>query len=87
MSYSRSLVGQRQALDGLAQTGVSRELWRPSRLPSNLTPERLASRREVLKLIDEQSELLEFSARARGIDAHYQRARPGKLELLSKWQG
>jgi hypothetical protein len=43
-------------------------------LPSNLTPERLASRREVLKLIDEQSELLEFSARAKGIDAHYQRA-------------
>jgi hypothetical protein len=43
-------------------------------LPDNLTPERLEDRREVLQLIDQQTELLEFSARARGIDAHYQRA-------------
>jgi hypothetical protein len=48
-------------------------------LPDNLTPERLADRRAMLKLVDEQAELLEFSARARGIDEHYERA----LTMLS----
>jgi hypothetical protein len=48
-------------------------------LPGNLSPERLSNRREVLRLIDRQTELLEFSARARGIDAHYERA----LTMLS----
>ena len=43
-------------------------------LPDNLSLERLGNRREVLRLIDRQTELLEFSAKARGIDAHYQRA-------------
>ncbi len=43
-------------------------------LPANLTPGRLENRRNVLKLIDEQSELLETSATARGIDEFYQRA-------------
>jgi hypothetical protein len=43
-------------------------------LPANLSPERLANRREALKLIDKQAELLEFSATARGIDAQYERA-------------
>jgi hypothetical protein len=43
-------------------------------LPATLSAQRLANRREVLRLIDKQAELLEFSARARGIDAHYQRA-------------
>jgi hypothetical protein len=43
-------------------------------LPDNLSPERLGNRREMLRLIDRQTELLEFSARARGIDAHYERA-------------
>jgi hypothetical protein len=43
-------------------------------LPDNLTPERLENRREVMQLIDQQTALLETSARARGIDAHYQRA-------------
>ncbi|MBY0230433.1 MAG: DUF1501 domain-containing protein [Gemmataceae bacterium] len=43
-------------------------------LPSSLTPERLASRREMLKLIDRQTDLMEHSARARGIDAHVERA-------------
>jgi hypothetical protein len=43
-------------------------------LPSNISPERLNNRREVLKLIDQQTELMEFSARAKGIDEHYQRA-------------
>ncbi len=40
-------------------------------LPANLSPERLENRREVLRLIDRQAELLEFSARARGIDDNY----------------
>jgi Protein of unknown function (DUF1501) len=48
-------------------------------LPDNLTPERLADRRAMLRLVDEQTELLEFSARARGIDEHYERA----LTMLS----
>lgn len=43
-------------------------------LPDNLSLERLGNRREVLRLIDRQTELLDFSAKARGIDAHYQRA-------------
>ncbi|HZV06582.1 MAG TPA: DUF1501 domain-containing protein [Gemmataceae bacterium] len=43
-------------------------------LPDNLSLERLGNRREVLRLIDRQTELLEFSAKARGIDAHYERA-------------
>ena len=43
-------------------------------LPANLSPERLGNRREMLRLIDRQTELLEFSAKARGIDAHYERA-------------
>src|SRR5262249_36289725 len=48
-------------------------------LPANLSAERLGNRREVLRLIDHQTELLEFSARARGIDEHYARA----LTMLS----
>lgn len=43
-------------------------------LPENIAPERLENRREVMRLIDQQTELLETSPRARGIDAHYQRA-------------
>ena len=43
-------------------------------LPDNLSPERLGNRREMLRLIDRQTELLDFSAKARGIDAHYERA-------------
>lgn len=43
-------------------------------LPENLSAERLASRREMMRLIDRQSELLEFSAKARGIAAHHERA-------------
>jgi hypothetical protein len=48
-------------------------------LPDNLSLQRLENRRAVLKLIDEQADLIEFSARARGIDAHYERA----LTMLS----
>ncbi|MBV8203111.1 MAG: DUF1501 domain-containing protein, partial [Acidobacteria bacterium] len=43
-------------------------------LPASLSAGRLENRREVLRLIDQQSELLEFSARARGIDENYEAA-------------
>ena len=43
-------------------------------LPSNLTAERLASRRELQKLIDAQSRLLDYSAAARGLDSYYDKA-------------
>ena len=43
-------------------------------LPEGITTERLHNRREVANLIDRSTELLEISTRARGIDAHFQRA-------------
>ena len=43
-------------------------------LPDNLTPDRLADRRAMMRLVDEQSALLEYSARARGIDETYDKA-------------
>ena len=43
-------------------------------LPAGLSPERLEGRREIQRLIDGQTELLDFSARARGIDATYEKA-------------
>ncbi len=43
-------------------------------LPDNLTPDRLADRRAMMRLVDEQSALLEYSARARGIDETYAKA-------------
>jgi hypothetical protein len=43
-------------------------------LPADVSLERLEARRELLKLIDEQSKLLDQSATARGIDETYQRA-------------
>jgi hypothetical protein len=43
-------------------------------LPASLSLDRLQARREMLKLVDQQSRLLEFSARARGIEAHHERA-------------
>jgi hypothetical protein len=43
-------------------------------LPGNLSPERLEDRRQVLKLLDRQTALLEQSAVARGIDASYEKA-------------
>ena len=43
-------------------------------LPANLSVERLASRRELQKLIDAQSRLLDYSAAARGLDAYYDKA-------------
>ncbi len=43
-------------------------------LPATLSPRRLADRRAMMQLIDRQTDLLDFSARARGIAAHQERA-------------
>ena len=43
-------------------------------LPANLTVERLEQRRELQKLIDAQSRMLDYSAAAQGLDAYYERA-------------
>jgi uncharacterized protein (DUF1501 family) len=43
-------------------------------LPQNLSPRRLEDRRQMMNLLDRETRLLETSARARGLDAHYQRA-------------
>jgi hypothetical protein len=43
-------------------------------LPANLSAERLANRRQMLRTIDRQTQLLEFSATAQGIDASCDKA-------------
>ncbi len=43
-------------------------------LPDNLSVERLENRTDILKLIDEQSDLLETSLVAQGLDESYQKA-------------
>ncbi len=43
-------------------------------LPENLSVERLENRTDILKLIDEQSDLLEQSLVAKGLDESYQKA-------------
>jgi hypothetical protein len=43
-------------------------------LPAGVTPERMASRTELMKLIDRQSGILDRSAVARGVDESYQKA-------------
>src|SRR5213083_2209679 len=43
-------------------------------LPANLSYDRLLHRRSIQKLIDRQSNLLEQSAQARGLDAYYEKA-------------
>jgi uncharacterized protein (DUF1501 family) len=43
-------------------------------LPDNLSVERLESRTDILKLIDEESDLLESSPVAQGLDESYQKA-------------
>ncbi len=48
-------------------------------LPANLSMARLESRREVVNLIDRSAGMMALSARARGLEAHYQRA----LSLLT----
>jgi hypothetical protein len=49
------------------------------RLPANLSVERLHNRREIQALIDAQSKLLDTSAKARGMDAYYEKV----LSMLS----
>jgi hypothetical protein len=43
-------------------------------LPANLSLERLENRRQMLRIVDRQAELLDYSATARGIDEFYDRA-------------
>jgi hypothetical protein len=43
-------------------------------LPASLTVERLEQRRELQKLIDAQSRMLDYSAAAQGLDAYYEKA-------------
>jgi len=43
-------------------------------LPENLSVQRLENRKDILKLIDEQSELMETSPVAQGLDENYQKA-------------
>jgi uncharacterized protein (DUF1501 family) len=43
-------------------------------LPASLSPQRMADRREMLKLLDHQSHLLELSAAAQGQDESFQKA-------------
>jgi len=43
-------------------------------LPAGLSAERIQNRRELQKLVDRQSRLLDHSAEARGIDAFYEKA-------------
>jgi hypothetical protein len=43
-------------------------------LPENLNPDRLASRRAMQQLINEQTRLLDYSAEAQGLNAYYDRA-------------
>jgi len=49
------------------------------RLPPGLTAERLQNRREIQRLINEQTKVLDRSAKARGADAYYERV----LSMLS----
>jgi hypothetical protein len=51
-------------------------------LPSNLSIERLEQRRELQRIIDQQSRLLDFSAVAQGLDAYYEKA----LAMLNSMQ-
>jgi len=43
-------------------------------LPANLSMDRLRERRELQKMIDRQSRLLEVSASAKGLDSYYEKA-------------
>jgi hypothetical protein len=43
-------------------------------LPANVSYERLTARRELQKMIDAQTRLLDYSATARGMDAYYEKA-------------
>ncbi|MEZ0386346.1 MAG: DUF1501 domain-containing protein [Verrucomicrobium sp.] len=43
-------------------------------LPEGITYDRLRSRREMQKLVDSQSRLIEYSAAAKGLDGYYEKA-------------
>jgi hypothetical protein len=43
-------------------------------LPSDVSYERLSARRELQKMIDAQTRLMDYSASARGMDAYYEKA-------------
>jgi hypothetical protein len=43
-------------------------------LPADVSFERLSARRELQKMVDAQSRLLDYSAAARGMDAYYEKA-------------
>jgi len=43
-------------------------------LPANLPYERVAQRRELQKIIDSQTRMLDYSAAARGLDSYYEKA-------------
>lgn len=43
-------------------------------LPSGISFERLSARRELQKLVDSQTKLLDYSAEARGIEGYYEKA-------------
>jgi hypothetical protein len=43
-------------------------------LPEGITYERLAARREMQKLVDAQSKLMDYSAAAQGLDGYYEKA-------------
>lgn len=43
-------------------------------LPAGVSYERLAARRELQKLVDQQSRLLDYAATAQGMDAYYEKA-------------
>jgi hypothetical protein len=43
-------------------------------LPEEISADRLATRREMQRLVNRQAALLEYSAEARGLDAYYERA-------------
>ncbi len=59
----------------ISQDPNSRDFSLPElSLPANLSVERLEQRRELQKLIDAQSRLLDYSAAARGLDGYYDRA-------------
>ncbi|HYE33576.1 MAG TPA: DUF1501 domain-containing protein [Methylomirabilota bacterium] len=51
-------------------------------LPANVTYERLSARREMQKLIDQQTRMLDYSAAARGLDSYYEKA----LAMLNSTQ-
>ena len=43
-------------------------------LPAGITYERLAARRELQKLVDSQSRLMDYSSAAQGLDGYYEKA-------------